>query len=235
MTEDCRTWRERLGAYALDQLEPWERAATEAHLEGCAECRHELQALAPVAAVLERADPDRLSDVPAPPPDLGERIARRVASERRSRRRTRLRIGFGLAGAAAAAAAAAAAIAVFAGGSGEPASETVAFRTVPPGASAQATLTPSPWGSDVSVQVRGFRPGTMCQIWLRRADGSRVPAGSFRYVYDGESDGAELSSGVAPDEAVAIGLRAGSKTFVAPLPSHGTGAALNETTKHEEA
>ena len=74
----------------------------------------------------------------------------------------------------------------------------MAFRSLPHGASAEASLEPRAWGSDVSVQVRGFRPGTLCQVWLRRADGTRVPAGSFRYVYDGESDEAGLSSAVTP-------------------------------------
>ena len=234
MKAECRPWRERLGAYALGQLDPGERAATEAHLDGCAECREELRALAPVAVALSRADPERVHEAPTPPPDLGERIARIAAGERRSRRRARLRLGFGLGGATAAVAAAAIALAIFTGGSEGPAqAEAVAFRSLPPGASAQVTLTPSPWGSEVAVHVDGFRPGTMCQIWLRRADGRRVSAGSFRYVYDGESDGAELSSGLAPDEAVAVGLRAGSRTFAAPLPSHGTGSALNETNEEE--
>jgi hypothetical protein len=97
--------------------------------------------------------------------------------------------------------------------------ETVAFRSLPRGASAEATLASRPWGSEISVEVHGFRPGTLCQVWLRRSDGKRVPAGSFRYVYEGESDHTGLSSALAPDDATAIGLRAGSKTFVAPLPS----------------
>ncbi len=50
------------------------------------------------------------------------------------------------------------------------------------------------------------------------ATGPKVPAGSFRYVYDGESDEAELSSGRgSAGDVTAIGLRAGSRTFVAPL------------------
>jgi hypothetical protein len=69
------------------------------------------------------------------------------------------------------------------------------------------------------VQVRGFRPGTLCTVWLRRSDGTKIPAGSFRYVYAGESDEAQLSSGLDPPDVTAIGLRAGSRTFVAPISS----------------
>ena len=36
-TEGCREWRPALGAYALGDLPPGERAGLEAHLEGCAQ------------------------------------------------------------------------------------------------------------------------------------------------------------------------------------------------------
>lgn len=236
--EGCRLWRERIGALVLDQLSDDDRVATEAHLDGCPACRAEAEALAPVAAMLARADPDRLAPAPAPPPGLGERIAQRIAAERRSRRRARVRLGLAL-GAATAAAAAATVIAVTLVRSPEspPPSQTVAFPALPRGVSIQANLQPRPWGSDVSVEVHGFRPGTLCRVWLRRSDGTRVPAGSFRYVYAGESDEAALSSALAPDDATAIGLRAGSKTFVAPLPSpsRDAGASLDETTTQKEA
>jgi Anti-sigma-K factor rskA/Putative zinc-finger len=225
--EGCREWRERIGALVLGQLPERERFATEAHLDGCAACRAEAEALAPVASLLERADPDRLGPAPAPPPRLGERIARRITAERRAERRQRIRLRLGLAAAATAAAAAVVVVVVTMVGSDQTTpSETVAFRSLPRGAYARATLETRPWGSEISVHVYGFRPGTLCQVWLRRADGKRVPAGSFRYVYDGESDHAGLSSALAPDDATAIGLRAGSKTFVAPLPpARSAGAA----------
>ena len=223
--EGCREWRERIGALVLDQLPEEERFAIEAHLGGCPACRAEAEALAPVASLLARADPDRLETAPAPPPRLGERIVRRIAVERRAERRRRTRLRLGLTAAAAAAAAAAVAMLVTSTGSDQTTpSETVAFRSLPRGASAEATLAPRPWGSEISVHVYGLRPGTACQVWLRRSDGKRVSAGSFRYVYGGEGDHAGLSSALAPEDATAIGLRAGSKTFVAPLPARSTGA-----------
>ena len=223
--DECRIWRERLGAFVLGQLADPERAATEAHLEGCPDCRAEANALSPMAAMLERADPERLSPAPAPPADLGDRIARRIAAERGATRRRRLRFGFGL-GAAAAAATAAVLLAVSLTGSTptQPGPETVAFKALPKGVSVDASLEPRAWGSDVSLHVRGFRPGTLCTVWLRRSDGTKVPAGSFRYVYAGESDEAQLSSGLDPPDVKAIGLRAGSRTFVAPISSHAQGS-----------
>ena len=63
----------------------------------------------------------------------------------------------------------------------------------------------------------GFKRGTPCRVWLRSEDGKRVPAGSFRYAYTGGSQYAGLSAAVKPDEATAIGLQVGSKTYVTPL------------------
>ena len=226
--DECRIWRERLGAYVLGQLSEEERVATDAHLEGCPDCRAEADALSPMAAMLEHADPERLSPAPAPPPELGDRIARRIAAERGATRRRRLWFGFGL-GAAAAAATAAVLLAISLTGSTptQPQPETVAFKGLPQGVSVDASLQARAWGSDVSLHVRGFRPGTLCTVWLRRSDGTKIPAGSFRYVYAGESDEAQLSSGLDPPDVTAIGLKAGSRTFVAPVssPAQGLGPA----------
>lgn len=216
--DDCRRWRENLGALVLDQLDPDERAATEAHLEGCAECRAERDLLVPVAAALPLADPSQLATAPSPPRSLAFRISRRIAAERRARRRRRFTIGVG----ALATACAAAAVAVIALGGGSttptssPPTRDVAFTAVPEGVDLGASLAPRPWGSEISLQVRGITPGTRCEVWLRRADGTRVPAGSFRYRYEG-SDAAELSSALRPSQARAIGVRAGNRTFVAKI------------------
>ena len=216
--DECRAWRERLGALVLGQLEPDERAATEAHLERCPDCRAEAEALAPMAAMLSRADPERLASAPLPPPALADRIADRIAAERRVTRRRRVRVSVGLAAAAAVAAAAVVLAVVLTGSSRSgQAAEVIAFRHLPKGVSVRASLEPRAWGSYVEVRVRGFRPGTLCAVWLRRADGTRIPAGSFRYVYAGQSDEAELSSGLDPPDVTAVGLTAGSRTFVAPV------------------
>jgi anti-sigma factor RsiW len=220
--DDHRIWRERLGALALGQLGPEERAATEAHLDGCPRCRAEAEALAPMAALLRRADPERLSPTPAPPAYLGDRIARRIAAERAARRRRRLRLGLGVGAATAAATAALLLGLVFTGSeSNAPEGQMVAFHHLPKDVSVDARLVPRPWGSDVSVWVRGVHPGTLCTVWLRREDGTRVPAGSFRYVYSGEGEVPQLSSGLDPPEVTAIGVEAGSKTFVAHVRGAG--------------
>jgi anti-sigma factor RsiW len=217
--DDCRQWRESLGALVLDQLPDDERVALEAHLEGCAECRAERDLLLPVAEALPLADPAQLGASPSPPASLGLRVARGIAGERRARRRRRVRLGFA---AAATACATAAVVAIALGGGGTSPSvgapaKAVAFTSTPRGVEIGASLAPRPWGSEISVQVRGITPGTRCQVWLRRRDGTQVPAGSFRYRYEGGSDGAALSSSLRPSQARSIGVRAGNRTFVAPV------------------
>ena len=218
--DTCRGWRENLGALLLDQLEGDERAATEAHLAGCATCRAELDLLAPVARALPLADLEQLGPAPAPPRSLARRVARGIAAEQRARRVRRFRLG-GVAVAAAAAAALAAVVLLAGGGASTPQPgpqpQRVAFASTPRGVEIGATLSPRPWGSEISLQVRGITPGTRCHVWLRRGDGARVDAGSFRYRYEGGSDGAALSSSLRPSRARSIAVRAGSRTFVAPV------------------
>jgi anti-sigma factor RsiW len=213
--EECRTWREELGAFALDQLDPDDRAAVQAHLDGCSNCRAELALLTPLAEILPLADPAWLTNTPVPPRGLGRRVARRVEAERRGLRRRRLRIGATLAGATAAAAVAA--VLTFGGGSSSTGGSPVEFADLPAGVHIWSDLTPKPWGTEVSVYVHGMKPGTPCHVFLRGPSG-KVDAGSFRYRYvDGA--GAGLSAAIDLSKARAIGIRAGGHTFVAPIPA----------------
>lgn len=224
--ERCRGWRESLGAYALGQLPDEERTALEAHLEGCAECREELQSLAGVARLMPLADPERFGDTAEPPPLLGDRIAATIGAERRVFRRRRRR-RFGIAwGGAAAAAAAAAVLAIFVlGGSGDsgPPAQQVAFRGLPAGMQIDASLEPRSFGTQIEVYVSGVRSGTLCRVFLRGARGTRLSAGSFRYRWDGDTH-AKLSSGLDLSNTRAIGIRVGNRTFVAPVNPPGTNA-----------
>jgi hypothetical protein len=230
--EDCRIWRERLGALVLGQLAPEERAATEAHLQGCPGCRAEAEALEPLAGVLQRADPERLGAVPAPPPYLGDRVARRITAERRTVRRRRVRTGVALGTAAAVAATVGILLAVVFSGSSEtkrPLAHTVTFADLPKDVSVRATLEARPWGSDISIRARGFPPGMLCTVWLRREDGKRISAGSFRYVYSGQADEARLSSGLDPHDVTAIGMNAGEWTYVAPIRAAARGSGTTKS------
>jgi len=213
--DDCRDWREELGAFVLGQLSRDEQAAVQAHLDGCAECRAERDLLSPLAEILPLADPAWLTSAPSPPRGLGRRIARRVEAERRGLRRRRLQIGFGLS--AAGTAAAAVLVLALGAGSGGSTGTRVAFANLPRGVQISSDLQSRPWGTQVSVYVHGMRPGTPCHVFLRGPTG-RVDAGSFRYRY-ADGAGAGLSAAIDLSRARAVGIQAGGRTFVAPLPS----------------
>jgi hypothetical protein len=217
-TERCREWRESLGAHALDQLPEEERAALDAHLEGCAECRAELESLADVARLLPLADPEHFGTAPAPPPSLADRVVSTIRAERRSQRRHRLRLGLAFSGVTAAVAAAALAIFVLPGGSGAGPEQHIAFRSLPSGLRIGATLEPHAYGTEIHMYVKGAPSGTLCRVFLRGPDGMRLPAGSFRYRWGDDSD-AVLSAALDLSRTRAIGVRVGNRTFVAPVDS----------------
>ena len=227
---DCRDWRELLGAYALGRLDGDERAGLEAHLDGCAQCRGELALLEPVARMLPHADPERFESAPQPPPELGARIAATIAAERQQteKRRRRRFGGFALGGAAPALAAAVLAIFVLGGGGGGEPERHVAFTSK--GVSIDATLEPHAYGTEIRMYVHGVASGTLCRVSLRGPGGVAYPAGTFRYRW-GEDSEAVLSSALDLSRTRAVVVRAGKRTFVAPL---GSAPATADTRPEEE-
>ncbi len=230
-TEGCRDWRHLLGAYALGDLGAEERAGLKAHLEGCAECRAEAESLEGVARLLPLADPERFSrPAPLPSPDLGREIAATIGRERRVVvRRRRWRFGFALGGAAAAVAALLAIVVLPGGGSGQP-EQHVEFAALPAGVKIDATLEPHAYGTEIRMYVKGVRSGTLCHVYLRGPHGERVPAGTFTYRW-GDDSTATLSSALDLSRTRAIGVRAGNRTFVAPVDVAG---ATAEATPNQE-
>ena len=218
--DDHRDWRLSLGAYALGDLPPDERAAMAAHIEGCPECRAELRELESVAALLPLADPARIEGPPVrPPADLGARIEAQIAAETsregRVKRRSRRRWWAGGAIATAAVAALLAIVVIPIGGESSPA-QKVEFASVPNGISIKATLEPHAFGTEIQMYVKGMPSGTLCRVFLRDAAGRTYSAGSFRYRWE-EGSEAHLSSGLDLSQAAEIGLHAGGRTFVAPV------------------
>ncbi|HEX5929371.1 MAG TPA: zf-HC2 domain-containing protein [Solirubrobacterales bacterium] len=217
--EGCREWRALLGAHALGDLAPEERAGLEAHLDGCAECRAEAAALGEVARLLPLADPARFGEpAPQPPAQLAGRVAATIAGEQRERRRKqRWRFGLGLGGAAAAVAVALALFVLPLGGNSDPV-EHVRFTGLPGELSIYATLEPHAYGTEVHMYVKGVRSGTLCRVYLEGPRGERVSAGTFRYRW-GDDSTAVLGSALDLSRTRAIRVEAGGRTFVAPVES----------------
>ena len=228
---ECREWRELLGAYALGHLEGDEQAGLKAHLDGCPQCRAELASLQPVAQMLPHADPARFGPAPQPPPELGQRIAATIAAERQrtqTRRRRRVFGGFALGGAAAAIATAVLLLFIL-GGSSEDPTQPVKFTNLPEGISIYATLEPHAYGTEIHMYVHGVPSGTLCRVWLRGPNGTSYPAGTFRYRWGDDSD-AVLSSALDMSRTRAVVVDTGKRTFVAPVSSS---VALNIASKEE--
>lgn len=83
-TGDHTTFKDEVGAYLLGALSDAERASFEAHLEGCPECRHELERLRPAADLLPRS-----VEQVEPPPSLKRslmEVVEREAAPQRERR-----------------------------------------------------------------------------------------------------------------------------------------------------
>lgn len=232
-TERCRDWRESLGAYALGHLPAEERAGLEAHLEGCPDCRAEVESLSAVALLLPHADPERFGPAPQPAPDLGERIAATIAADRQvvHRSRRRRRFGFALSGAVAAAAAVLALVILPGGSDGVP-EQHVQFASLPSGVTITATLEPHAFGTEIHMYVKGISSGTLCRVYMRGAAGKAVSAGSFRYRW-GADDSAVLSAALDLSRAKALVVHAGDRTFVAPLG--GAEATLRNQPQEEES
>ena len=182
-----RALRELLGAHALGRLDPPERDALQAHLDGCPACRAELAELVPLSAALRLADPEHLDATPAPPAGLGSRILAQVAQER-SRRDLQRRHRLLAAAAASVVLALGGASAVLLTGDDAPpavATERVALQArVPDLQVRSADLVPHTWGVEVTVVLTGLHPGERYHALVVDRAGRRLPAGEFLGVDD---------------------------------------------------
>lgn len=205
--QEHRRLRELLGAYTLGALPGRDTAGLRAHLDGCAQCRAELAEIVPLVEDLRGIDPDALSELPAPPADLGERIRARVAQEGalarargrreqrddRARRRTRRLVNV------------AAAVAVLAAGAGlgtvvgratapvvvvapstapSPSAPVVPLERVPVVTTAglqvdAASVIAHSWGLEARFDGTGFAAGQVYRAAFRSAGGALLPAGEF--------------------------------------------------------
>ncbi len=181
----CRTFRELLGVYVVGAIEPGERAAVDAHLNQCYDCREELARLAPLPALLHRvplADAERIllgsqaaADAEEPSPSMLDSLLERAGTKRRTRR---VRAMFTVAAAVLVAVGGAAAV-----------SEAIAphhharifdVATASKGSlGATVRYGQSSWGTYMSVQVSGFKKWTSCEFYVLTRDGRKVLAGGW--------------------------------------------------------
>ena len=177
--EEHRALRELIGAYVLGDLTDAERPAVQAHLDGCEECRAEVEELTPVVTALRGVDPDALDAGTAPPPALGESILASVREGTRRRDRDRLlrRAGAGLL-------AAAVLVGVFflgvqlAPAPATPPVIAMAVDRVASGVQAEAGLVRHTWGTELKLRATGLAEGAYTVVFVQD-DGTVVPGGTF--------------------------------------------------------
>lgn len=191
----CREIRQALGVYVLGAIDPAERNRVDEHLAACHECREELASLAGLPAMLRKVpivEAERLAALEHDPELAGvpsaamlTSLITRTANVRRIRRwRT-------IAAAAAVAIVALGGGAAVAGALQPPAAPSVAgwHQTTGTGPIATAHLTvryrSEHWGTRVEVNVRGLRPGSVCELRIMDAGGKTTAVGSWVLWNDG--------------------------------------------------
>ena len=210
-SENHRSVRDMLGALLLGHLSDAEEAAVRSHLDGCPECRRELAEIAPVARALSSVDPNWLSDVATPDPDLGDRIVVAVAREQRLRERERRGRWVMLAAAAVLAVLTVGGIGALIGN--QTADPPVAAPAVPiepvavtstlSSVDASAGVVAHTWGVEIKLQAVGLRSGASYTAVVQTADGRRRSAGAF--VGTGEQTmNCNLNSDVLRPDATAF-------------------------------
>jgi hypothetical protein len=73
------------------------------------------------------------------------------------------------------------------------------------GVEGDATLEARAWGTQIQLAATGFIPGLHYTVWLERADGSHIAAGTFMGVRNRKLN-VVLASALSSSEAIAIGI-----------------------------
>ena len=238
--EEHRRLREQLGSYVLGHLRAPAADAVRAHLDGCADCRAQVEDLQPVVRGLDVVDLHHVEAPESPPAALGELIRSRVAEERtrrdaedaRGRRRfarsrTSRHLGQLTAAAAVLAVALGAGAVVGRATAPKPPAvplESIALRPVGnSGVTVQdANLVPHTWGVEVRFAGSGFHDGEVYRAEVRETDGTLIPAGEFLGT-GGSTLTCNLQSALLRDKAVRFVVedQAGTPVLAASLPPQG--------------
>ncbi len=210
MTRHCDVGPADLGPLLLGALPPAEHRRVEDHLALCPGCRAEAAELRPVVGLMAEAAATveldgRGADQPALQDGALERLLAAVDAERPGVRRRPAR-PWRLPAVAAAATVLVAGLVT--GGLalvGRGGQDRVVTLTGVAGAHASARLDQRSWGTAVTLEAAGLRPGTAYGAWLAYPDGRRVGAGTFVAQPDGSAT-VDLSAALPLDQTATIGV-----------------------------
>jgi hypothetical protein len=183
----CEKARGQIALASIDRLPESERLSLESHLDGCEDCRNELEGLTGLGPALATADPERIDHVLAIPETLRSAVLGSLGTEvARQRRSTRMRF------------AAAAAVVLLAVGGGGLATALVGSHHSPSahtfaligngGARATARLTAESWGTSVELEASSERAGQVLTVSMQASDGKWWVAGTYRTATGGAVD-----------------------------------------------
>lgn len=199
--DECRSLRGELASVALDRSEDDGRTRTLAHLDGCADCRHELSELRRTVRALPAANLEHLDTDHMPSTDLADRITRSAREERHhTRHRRGRRAARVLAGVAAAAIVALVSFALVR--IDDTSAALQPFATAPNGAIATFGLEKNNQGTKILLRQRGLDPARVYWLWLTDASGQRFSAGTFRGTAHDET--ITLQSALPLDQTVRV-------------------------------
>jgi hypothetical protein len=99
-----------------------------------------------------------------------------------------------------------------------PAGESVALTGKVGDASADAILSPRPYGTELHIEASGLQPGRVYALWMADEGGEKIPAGTFRADADGTLTGTGNCS-LARNDATKVWITdpGGTTVAVAPL------------------
>jgi hypothetical protein len=168
------------GAYALDTLDPADRARFETHLPTCEPCRQVLASVAGLPRLLDLVPPDNVE--PGPPRPSEAMFERLVAAALEGRRRRRRRLTLAVAAAL-----------IVVGGAGGTAA--LMESRVPPGPEvvagsagevhATVELRPGDAGTELRLQLTGVESHGHCRLVAVDRDGRRQVTASWEATYTG--------------------------------------------------
>lgn len=222
MSGGCDGIRVSLGAYALDALDPAERAPIDSHLAFCEGCRRELAQLNETARLLVRVpliEVERAGLVAT-----GERERAGNQQTRRTRIwRTRPAV------AVVAAVAAAVVALVWAGGGHHPApgrgSLTASANDRATHVSARVTLHRRASGTVARLIMEGVRPRLRCRLVVLALNGQRELVATYQADPDGTAN--VTSESAFPITAIAaVEVLAGHNQQVVQIPVHDSRAGV---------
>jgi len=177
-----------LGALVLGALEPAERAVVEAHVATCSACTRELAQLAVLPGLLARLSLEQAESVSPGRPDPPDELLERLLASAGARRSYARRIASWTAAAVAVAAGVAWLVVAgpLAGAEREPV-VVVDARDTTSNVWGKITLSPTPNGTRVALDLTGVRPGEDCELIAWTADGRKEVASTWQATYQGEA------------------------------------------------